>query len=173
MLTCPHAEGEIIEVYGITCSYRRGNSREWENAVNAPHSFLVFRAKTGNPLECIGDIRTYYEPGTSEFENDVHNVLMNINEQYIFKLLADDSLEQTLEGTLYQYLRHLIPGDYIYFGWKQIAQETAGDCGHAYGILLFHSSSGSPLIYSENRLTSTCSILPSVCRTNTELIQYV
>ena len=150
VLTCPHVEGEIIEVYGITCSYRRGNSREWENAVNAPHSFLVFRAKTGNPLECIGDIRTYYEPGTSEFENDVHNVLMNINEQYIFKLLADDSLEQTLEGTLYQYLRHLIPGDYIYFGWKQIAQETASDCGHAYGILLFHSSSGSPLIYSEN-----------------------
>lgn len=45
VLTCPHVEGEVIEVYGITCSYRRDNSREWENAVNAPTAFSFFVPK--------------------------------------------------------------------------------------------------------------------------------
>lgn len=163
--TCHHIEGESFEVYGITCSYRRDGREEWEYAENAANSFLVFRAGNGGPMEWIGGILTYYEPGTEEFETDVHAALMRADEQYLFKLLADDSLEQMLEGTLYQYLRSLIPGDYFYYGWKQLAQETARDGGQVYGVLLYHTSSGSPLIYSEETeryvaaIHSTC-LLP-------------
>lgn len=149
VLTCHHVADETFEVYGITCSYRRDDHEEWERAENAASSFLVFRVGNGGSMERVGDIRTYSEPGTEEFETDVHAVLMRADEQYLFKLLADDSPEETLERTLFQYLRNLIPGDYYYYGWKQLAQETAGGGGHVYGILLYYSSSGSPLIYSE------------------------
>lgn len=149
VLTCRHAADETFEVYGITCSYRRDGREEWERAENAASSFLVFRAGNGGSMERVGDIRTYSEPGTEEFEADVHAVLMRADEQYLFKLLADDSPEEMLERTLFQYLRNLIPGDYCYYGWKPLAQETNGDSGQVYGVLLYHSSSGSPLIYSE------------------------
>ncbi len=163
--TCRHIEGESFEVYGITCSYRRNGSEEWEYAENAANSFLVFRAGNGGPMEWIDGILTDYEPGTEEFETEVHAALMRADEQYLFKLLADGSLEQTLEKTLYQYLRSLIPGDYVYHGWKPLAQETAGDSGQVYGVLLYHTSSGSPLIFSEETqryvaaIHSTC-LLP-------------
>lgn len=149
VLTCRHAADETFEVYGITCSYRRDGHEKWELAENAASSFLVFRAGTDGSMERVGGIRTYSEPGTEEFETDVHAVLMRADEQYLFKLLADDSPEEMLERTLFQYLRNLIPGDYYYYGWKPLAQETNGDSGQVYGVLLYHSSSGSPLIYSE------------------------
>ena len=69
--------------------------------------------------------------------------------QYLFGLLADESLEKAVEGSLCAYLRHVIPGDGFYFGWKQLAGETKEDSGEVYGVLLFHTASGSPLIYSE------------------------
>ena len=149
VLTCHHVADETFEVYGITCSYRRDDHKEWELAENAANSFLVFRVGNGGSMERVGNIRTYSEPGTEEFETDVHAVLMRADEQYLFKLLADDSQEEMLERTLFQYLRNLIPGDYYYYGWKPLAQETDGDNGQVYGVLLYHSSSGSPLIYSE------------------------
>lgn len=149
VLSCQHVDDETFEVFGITCSYRRDGHEDWETAENAANSFLVFRSSADSSMEWIGDISTYNEPGTSEFENDVHEVLMNDDEKNIFKLLSSDSLKQTLEGTLSEYLHHLIPGDYTYFGWKQLAQEITGDHGKIYGILLFHTNSGSPLIYSE------------------------
>ncbi len=149
VLTCQHVDDETFEVYGITCSYRSENYEKWETAENAANTFMVFRTATNNSMEWIGDFSSYYEPETKDFENDVHEVLMEADEQYIFKLLANDSLDQALEGTLNEYLLHLIPGDYIYFDWKQITQETAADHGQFYGILLFHTSSGSPLVYSE------------------------
>lgn len=149
VLTCHHVADETFEVYGITCFYRRDDHKEWELAENAANSFLVFRVGNGGSMERVGNIRTYSEPGTEEFETDVHAVLMRADEQYLFKLLADDSQEEMLERTLFQYLRNLIPGDYYYYGWKPLAQETDGDNGQVYGVLLYHSSSGSPLIYSE------------------------
>ena len=165
VLTCRHAADETFEVYGITCSYRRDGHEKWELAENAASSFLVFRAGTDGSMERVGGIRTYSEPGTEEFETDVHAVLMRADEQYLFKLLADDSPEEMLERTLFQYLRNLIPGDYYSYGWKPLAQETEGDSGQVYGVLLYHSSSGSPLIYSEETeqyvpaIRSTC-LLP-------------
>lgn len=165
VLTCHHVVGEAFEVYGITCSYRRDDCEDWELPENVANSFLVFRVGIGGSIKWIGDISTYYEPGTEEFETDVHTVLMKADEQYLFKLLADNSLEKTLERTLFQYLRNLIPGDYYCFGWKQLAQETAGNGGQVYGVLLYHTTSSSPLIYSEKTeqyvpaIHSTC-LLP-------------
>lgn len=149
VLTCHDIENEIFDIYGITCSYQSSGHENWEQAENAAGSYLIFRNQADGTIEWIGDISTYYEPGSEEFENDVHDVLMYADEQYIFKLLANDSLEQMLEETLNEYLSHLIPGDYIYFGWKQLAQEAEVHHGQVYGVLLFHTHSGSPLIYSE------------------------
>lgn len=165
VLTCRHVENETMEVYGLTCSYRSSGHEDWEQAENAAGSYLVFRSKADGSLEWIGDIRAYYEPGTEEFEEELHDVLMWADPQYLFGLLADESLEKAVEGALCAYLRHVIPGDGFYFGWKQLAQETKADSGEVYGVLLFHTASGSPLIYSEEAqhyvpaIYSTC-LLP-------------
>lgn len=97
VLTCQHVDDETFEVYGITCSYRSENYEKWETAENVANTFMVFRTATNNSMEWIGDFSSYYEPETKDFENDVHEVLMEADEQYIFKLLANDSLDQVLE----------------------------------------------------------------------------
>lgn len=149
VLTCRHVENETMEVYALTCLYRGGDAKDWESAENADRSYLVFRNAADGCLEWVGDIRSSYEPGTEEFEAELHDVLMWADPQYLFGLLADESLEQAVEGSLRAYLRHVIPGDGFYFGWKQLAQETKEDSGDVYGVLLFHTASGSPLIFSE------------------------
>lgn len=149
VLTCRHVENETMEVYALTCLYRGGNAKDWESAGNTDRSYLVFRNAADGRLEWVGDIRSSYEPGTEEFEADLHDVLMWADPQYLFGLLADESLEKAVEGSLCAYLRHVIPGDGVYFGWKQLAGETKEDSGKVYGVLLFHTASGSPLIYSE------------------------
>lgn len=165
VLTCRHVENEIMEVYGLACSYRSRDREDWGQAENAARSYLVFRSKADGCLEWIGDIRTHYEPDTEEFEEELHDVLMWADPQYLFGLLADESLEKAVEGSLCAYLRHVIPGDGFYFGWKQLAEETREDSGEVYGVLLFHTASGSPLIYSEETqhyvpaIYSTC-LLP-------------
>lgn len=165
--SCHDIEKESIEVYGISCSYRRDSCADWEQAENAAGSYLVFRGSPDGPVEWLGDMSTYCKPGTEEFEDALHEVLMEADHQYIFKLLADKSLEKALGGTLQEYLLHLIPGDSCYFGWKPLAQEMKADGGQVCGVLLFHTSSGSPMIYSEetgryvSAIYSTC-LLP-VC----------
>lgn len=149
VLTCRHVENETMEVYGLACSYRSGDGKDWGQAETAAGSYLVFRDEADGSQVWVGDLRSYYEPGTEEFEEDLHDVLMWADQRYLFGLLADESLEKAVEGSLNGYLRHLIPGDSVYFGWKQLAQETEEDSGEVYGVLLFHTSSGSPLIYSE------------------------
>lgn len=149
VLTCRHVENETMDVYALTCLYRGGDEKDWESAENADRSYLVFRNAADGCLEWVGDIRSSYEPGTEEFEAELHDVLMWADPQYLFGLLADESLEQAVEGSLCAYLRHVIPGDGFYFGWKQLARETKEDSGDVYGVLLFHTASGSPLIFSE------------------------
>lgn len=160
VLTCEDIEDETLEVYGITCSYKRDDAEEWECAENADRSYFVFQSIAGGLLEWVCDIRTSYTPGTDGFKDDLHKALMGSGEQYIFKLLADKSLDKTLEQTLQEYVRHIVPGDGFYFGWKQLAQDDTGESGTVYGILLFHSASGSPLIYSE-KLGRYCSAIYS------------
>ena len=66
----------------------------------------------------------------------------------------------TLEQALQEYAMQIVPGDSNYFGWKPLDQQESGESGTAYGILLFHSESGSPLIYSE-KLERYCSAIYS------------
>lgn len=66
----------------------------------------------------------------------------------------------TLEQALQEHAKQIAPGDIIYFGWKQLTQQETAESGTAYGILLFHSESGSPLIYSE-KLERYCSAIYS------------
>lgn len=74
--------------------------------------------------------------------------------QYAFVVSIEDDPEQTakkatLEQALQEYAMQIVPGDGFHFGWKQLAEEESGEKGTAYGVILFHSSSGSPLIFSE------------------------
>lgn len=149
VMTCCDVEGEIFEVYGITCSYRSPDCEEWEEPENADNSYFVFRSMADGSLKWLSDIRTSIKPNTKDFEDLLHQVLMETSKEYMFKLLADTSLEKAVEQSLQEYLHHLIPGDGYYFGWKELADKTSDGKGQAYGILLFHTLSGSPLIFSE------------------------
>jgi hypothetical protein len=85
----------------------------------------------------------------SYFEKTLHERLMDIAESYLYKLNAGTSLDTTLEQTMIAKMRRTLPGDGYFLSWKQLSLQSEEDAGTAYGLLLYYTSSGSPLISSK------------------------
>lgn len=159
--TCEDVEGEIFEVYAVDCLYRRDETNNWEKSELGPKSYLIFRKTAGGRLQWLGDFHEFNDPGTVIFTDHLHARLMDLDDTFLYKLQANASLEIALEHTLTERMMRIVPGEYSTFEWKLLDTVASGSSGTAYGLLLFYSHSGSPLIYSEKAGQYTAAIYSS------------
>ena len=106
----------------------------------------------------------------SEAEQESHTEAQQIESAYASEeinldiseeVLRETSLETVLEQTLTERMIRIVPGDYYTFEWKLLDTAASDSFGTAYGLLLFYSHSGSPLIYSEKAGHYTAAIYSS------------
>ncbi len=106
----------------------------------------------------------------SEAEQESHTEAQQIESAYASEeinldipeeVLREISLETALEQTLNERMMRIVPGDYYTFEWKLLDTAASDSFGTAYGLLLFYSHSGSPLIYSEKAGQYTAAIYSS------------
>lgn len=143
---CDHVEGERFEIYKADFLY--GGPDGWEELDRGPGRYLIFRETDGGP-EWLEDFAEYSDPEKDGFEDRLHERLMDLNETYLFRLQAAPTAETAVEQTLAARMERTIPGDYAVIQWKPLAAEETADGGTAYGLMLYYTFSGSPMIYSE------------------------
>lgn len=159
--TCADVEGETFEVYAVDCLYRRVETDNWEKFELGPKSYLIFRKTADGRLQWLEDFQENNDPGTTIFTDHLHESLMDLDDAFLYKLQANASLEIALEHTLTERMMRILPGDYYTFQWKPLDTTTSDGSGTMYGVLLFFSRSGSPLIYSEKTGRYTAAIFSS------------
>ena len=144
--TCGHVASERFNVYKADFLY--GKAGGWEEFDGGLGRFLIFREADGG-LEWLGSFAEYGGPETEGFEDRVHEHLMDLEETYLFRLRAAPSAETAVEQTLAARMERTVPGDYAVIRWEPLAAEETADGGTAYGLMLYYTFSGSPMIYSE------------------------
>ena len=143
---CDHVKGEYFEIYKADFLYDGPSG--WEELDRGPGRYLIFREADGG-LEWLGDFAEYSDPEMNGFEDRLHEHLMDLSETYLFRLQAAPTAETAVEQTLAARMERTIPGDYAVIRWKPLAAEETADGGTAYGLMLYYTFSGSPMIYSE------------------------
>lgn len=143
---CDHMKGERFEIY--KADYFYDGPSGWEELDRGPGRYLIFREADGG-LEWLGDFAEYSDPEMNGFEDRLHEHLMDLSETYLFRLQAAPTAEAAVEQTLAARMERTIPGDYAVIRWKPLAAEETTDGGTAYGLMLYYTFSGSPMIYSE------------------------
>lgn len=143
---CDHVKGEYFEIYKADFLYDGPSG--WEELDRGPGRYLIFREADGG-LEWLGDFAEYSDPEMNGFEDRLHEHLMDLSETYLFRLQAAPTAETAVEQTLAARMERTIPGDYAVIRWKPLAAEETADGGTAYGLMLYYTFSGSPMICSE------------------------
>ncbi len=144
--TCEDVAGERFQIYEAERLYQRNGTEEWEASALVPESYLIYQETPEGELQWIGEFQEYNAPETDAFENQLHQTLMQLDDRLLYQLQADVSLETALQQTLSAYMEKRLPGDDVVFQWKPLATDD-GTSGTAYGLLLFYTFSGSPMIY--------------------------
>lgn len=143
---CDHVKGEYFEIYKADSLYDGPSG--WEELDRGPGRYLIFREADGG-LEWLGDFAEYSDPEMNGFEDRLHEHLMDLSETYLFRLQAAPTAEAAVEQTLAARMERTIPGDYAVIRWEPLAAEETADGGTAYGLMLYYTFSGSPMICSE------------------------
>ena len=143
---CDHVKGEYFEIYKADFLYDGPSG--WEELDRGPGRYLIFHETDGGP-EWLGDFAEYSDPEKDGFEDRLHERLMDLSETYLFRLQAAPTAETAVEQTLAARMERTIPGDYAVIRWKPLAAEETADGGTAYGLMLYYTFSGSPMICSE------------------------
>ncbi len=152
---CDEIEGEIFEVYEANYRYRALQGSEWEASPGYPSVYLVFRPAANGTRRwvcCFRDASFSFSPDggiNGGFMGALYESLMDADEALLWKLNAGTPLDTALEQTMLAKMCRDLPGDGHSMTWKQLALRPGEDGGTAYGLLLYYSVSGSPLIYSE------------------------
>lgn len=143
---CDHVKGERFEIYKADFLYDGPSG--WEELDRGPGRYLIFRETDGGP-EWLGDFAEYSAPEMNGFEDRLHERLMDLSETYLFRLQAAPTAETAVEQTLAARMERTVPGDYAVIRWEPLAAEETADGGTAYGLMLYYTFSGSPMICSE------------------------
>lgn len=146
---CDEIEDEIFEVYEANYEYRAPQESEWEPSPGYPSVYLVFRPAADGTRRWVCFFRDASFSPDGGFMSALYESLMDADEALLRKLNAGTSLETALERTMLAKMRRALPGDGYSMAWEQLALRSGEDGGTAYGLLLYYSASGSPLIYSE------------------------
>lgn len=148
--TCDAIEGEIFEVYEVDYRYRTLRDSTWEPHPCCPSLYLVFSPDTKGMRRQVCYFRdaSFSPDANSVFLGALYENLMDADETLLWKLNAGTPLDTTLERTLFEKMRRVLPSDAYSLKWKQLALQSGEAGGTAYGLLLFFGTSGSPLIYS-------------------------
>lgn len=175
--TCDAIEGEIFEVYEVDYLYRTPRESTWEPHPGCPSVYLVFSPDANGTRRQVCYFRdvSFSPENNSSFIGVLYESLMDVDETLLWKLNAGTSLDTTLEQTLLAKMCRALPGDGYLLEWKQLALQCGEDGGTAYGLLLYYSCSGSPLIYSDKMeryvpaifsvlLAARCGLLPEEFR---------
>lgn len=159
---CDEIEGEIFEVYEANYRYRAPQRSEWEASPGYPSVYLVFRPTANGTRRWVCCFRDASFSPDGGFMSALYESLMDADEALLWKLNAGTPLDTALEQTMLAKMCRDLPGDGYSMTWKQLALRPGEDGGTAYGLLLYYSVSGSPLIYSE-RTERYESAIFSVC----------
>lgn len=148
--TCDVIEGEIFEVYEVDYLYYTPREFVWEPHPGYPSVYLVFSPDTNGTRRQVCYFRdaSFSPECNSSFIGVLYESLMDVDETLLWKLNAGTPLDTTLERTLFEKMRRVLPSDAYSLKWKQLALQSGETGGTAYGLLLFFGTSGSPLIYS-------------------------
>lgn len=143
---CDDIDGEVFEVYEPTYQYRMSKVTGWIADQHDLPDYLVFRLMADGTRQWICHVTGPSLAEESRFVDEVHKRLMDVDDTVLYKLCANLSLEKTLEQTICEKVQRILPGDGYYANWKLLDEQWDGATGTVYVLLLYYTSSGSPLI---------------------------
>lgn len=143
---CDDISGEVFEVYEPTYQYRISKVSGWITEQHDLSVYLVFRPMADGTRQWVCHVTGPSVTEKSQFVEELHKRLMDVDDTVLCKLCANLSLKETLKQTIYEKEQRVLPGDGYYTNWKPLDEQWDGSTGTVYGLLLYYTSSGSPLI---------------------------